>query len=661
MPLFDSARSLGAKIAWGARIILVRLRFIGLMVLVALAVASWDSILVRIGRLTRPATAPDTVGSAAHEYYCPMDPSVIRSEPGNCPICGMPLSKRKKGQKEPLPEGVIARVQLAPNRVQLAGVGLAMVTRRPLEHVVDTVGTIDVDERRVARISARVKGRVEKLHVDFTGTVVKQGEPLASLYSQDLYTASRELQLARQTGGVAFESARQRLSLWGLSDEQIQAMADADRPQVQVAVNSPISGTVLTKHVVAGDYVVEGAQLYTVADLSVLWMVARVYENEAQFVRLGQRVQIQASAFPNRSFEGFVSFLDPRVDTRTRTLGVRVDVPNALSLLRPGMYVRALLATPIGPEGTPQEVTPHVVYRCCSACPEIQQDGPGECPKCGMALTPVERAPAPHPAASYECRCPMHPGEVYRATAPGQCGLCGAALLPSGDEPPVGQPPSSTSPVAGRITLYECPMHPEQTREEPGICAPCGTMELIPREVPADEGRQVLRKAAQARGEAGADTAPIGTSPPPTAASSPPPEPRTRTVYECPMHPEVTQDTPGECVKCGGMKLIPREVPVEDDTDLPLAVPVDAVIDTGTRKIVYRAASEGVYDAIEVRLGPRVGDFYPVISGLRSGDQVVARGAFLVDAEARLSPGAAASYFGASGGPSATGGPGGGK
>lgn len=383
---FKSAiSSTWAKVTWAVRVVLVRLRFIGLMVVVALIVASWDTILARLQRFTRPAVAPDSVGAADHEYYCPMHPNVVRAEAANCPICGMPLSKRKKGEPETLPPGVLARVQLAPNRVRLAGVATTPVTRRALERVIDTVGTIDVDERRLARISSRVRGRVDDLFVDFTGVEVQAGEPLVNLYSQDLFTSSRELLLARGQGGPVFQAARQRLLLWGLSAEQLDAMLERGEPTVHVKVPSPISGTVMSKNVVAGDYVDEGTPMYTVADLSVLWMIARVFEDEATLVHLGQRVEIRASAYSDRVFEGFVSFVDPRIDARTRTVGVRVDVPNVAKLLRPGMYVRASLRTPIGPTGKVETTTPAVVYRCCSACPEIEQSTPGDCPKCGVA------------------------------------------------------------------------------------------------------------------------------------------------------------------------------------------------------------------------------------------------------------------------------------
>lgn len=645
--------------SWSLRLLLVRLRFVGLMVVVAFVVATWDRAVHRLHRWWSP---PAAVAASSVEWYCPMDPQVVRGEPASCPICGMPLSKRAKGAPEALPGGTLARLRLGPRRVALAGLTTVEVARRPVEVTVDAVGTMDVDERRLARIAARVRGRADTLFVDFTGTRVEKGQRLVWLYSQDIYASSRELLLARAAGGAALEAAKRRLLLWGLAPEQVERMVQKNEPETHVEVLSPIAGTVLTKSVVAGDYVEEGTSMYTVADLSALWMVARVYEDEARRVRLGQAVEIRASAWPERTFEGHVSFVEPQVDRATRTVGVRVDVPNGHGLLRPGMAVRATLRARVGPDGTVGAPATEVVWRCCAACPEIEARAPGPCPKCGMALMPVERPTAEAHAHAWECRCPMHPDRVFEASGPGACGLCGAPLTPvTRDGVAAVASPAATAKATR--TVWECPGHPDQNRDAPGICVKCGTMELIPREVPVDEPqppRTQVGFVCPMHPEVVKDRpgdCPIchmklemketPLAPAPAAA-------RTKTVYECPMHPDQTKDAPGECAPCGGMKLIPREVPVEgaaaDAAPVdPLVVPVDAVVDTGPRQVVFVEVSEGVYDAVQVTVGPRAGDLVPVISGLRAGQKVVARGAFLLDAEVRLAPGAAATYFGASG------------
>ncbi len=744
-------------LAAGAKLAVVRLRFVALMAVVAAGVAWWDDAARAVMTRLRPPRSAAPADGPAVEFFCPMDPQVIRQEPASCPICGMPLSKRRVGAPVTLPPGTLRRVALAPHRVALAGVGLATVERRPLEQTIVTVGAIAVDERRLARIAARVKGRVDRLFVDFTGTEVRRGDPLVALYSQDLITSTRELLLARAQGGPLLEAARRRLLLWGLTEEQVARLERQDQPETHLEVLSPIAGTVLAKPVVAGQYVAEGTELYAVADLSVLWMIARVYEDEAPLVRLGQAVTIQTSAYPERLFEGHVSFVEPVIDPATRTVGVRVDVPNAHRLLRPGQTVRATLRAPLGPDGLPARPATEVVYRCCAACPEIEAKEPGPCPKCAMPLTPFERATPGAGAAGapgagrWVCACPMHPDEVHVGAGPGPCDLCGAprTFEPGPGAAPEGGAPHAHDPAAGPgagaggpagPTRWWCPMHPEVEQDEPGVCTKCGGMRLLPKPAPAGAGdgpggaagtpagpdagagRRVwvcpahpdaTRTSEGTCPACGAATYPARIPPAldapgrtvfvclmhedqtrahegiceacggcplepvtvpavgqqeaqgPAPAAGPGSRPQrapgaTRTIYVCPMHPEANRDEPGECEACGGMRLIPTEVPVEDTSGAPLAVPIDAVIDTGGEQVVYVEVAPGLYDAVRVVTGPRVGGWAPVISGLRAGQRVVARGAFLVDAEARLAPGAAATYFGASGGPSGAAPPGGG-
>lgn len=642
-----------SRARFGVRLLLVRLRFAALLVVVAVAIASWDRVAARVDRWRHPAHAgPDPTLVAPDEWYCPMDPQVVRAAPDKCPICGMALSKRPRTDPAlaTLPPGVLARLRLAPRRIALAGVTTVEVARRPVVRQVDAVGTLEQDERRVARVAARVKGRVEELFVDFTGRRVEKGAPLLLLWSPELEAASRELALVRPQGGASLAAARQRLERFGLTPEQVARIVEQGEPAASFEVPSPIGGTVVTKSVVAGDYVEEGTPLLTVTDLSTLWMVARLDEEDAPLVRTGEQVSIRSPSYPERTFEGHVAFVEPTVDRATRTLGVRVDVPNGHGLLRPGMSVRATLSVPLGPDGTVAKPETELVYRCCSACPEIESRAPGACPKCGMPLMPIER-PAGE-AFGWECRCPMHPDRVWQAAGPGTCGLCGRALTPA----------QAPAPAGDRVTLYVCPGHPEATRDTPGICLPCGDMELVPHEVSRAEAQAALAKARP-------------------EASTPLPGADEVTLYVCPGHPEATRDTPGICVPCGTMELIPKKVtraeaaaalakakarastalpgaPVTSgaasspqgtrvDQD-PLVVPVDAVVDTGDRRLVFVESSPGTFDAVEVITGPRAGEVVPIVSGVSAGQRVVARGAFLLDAEVRLAPGAASTYFGAS-------------
>jgi Cu(I)/Ag(I) efflux system membrane fusion protein len=350
------------------KVVELRLRFIALMAITGLVFAYWDTIWNRYDKWMRPPTQGHVHASVAGiEYYCPMHPSVIRNEPGNCPICGMPLSKRKKGEKATLPEGVTARVQLAPFRIRQAGIRTDAVSYAPLVETLTTVGTVEYDERRLAQIPSKVRGmsRVEKLFVNFTGVSVKQGETLAELYSPELYQAIQELllaqrsareaprmqsQLARSVLGDPQELTRlavEKLKLWGLTQAQVDEILRQGKADVRVPIVSPIGGIVVKKAVVEGRYVAEGETMFEVADLDRVWVKAQVYEDQVGLVREGQAVEATVEAFPGQSFMGEVAFIQPRVDPATRTIEVRYDINNPDHRLLPGMFATVTLKTPV--------------------------------------------------------------------------------------------------------------------------------------------------------------------------------------------------------------------------------------------------------------------------------------------------------------------------
>jgi Cu(I)/Ag(I) efflux system membrane fusion protein len=348
------------------KVVELRLRFIALMAVTGLAFAYWDTLWNYYEKWTRP---PGEIHAAASdiEYFCPMHPTVIQAEPGSCPICGMPLSKRKKGEKETLPQGVLARVSLAPYRVAQAGVQTSEVGYAPLSETVTAVGSVEVDERQLKRISSKTKGmsRVEKLFVNFTGTRVKAGEPLAEVYSPELYQAIQELLLSQSTVGnrphvqtslgrsVMGDSkdlirfAADRLKLWGITQAQIDQILREGKADFRLPILSPIGGVVIRKNVIEGDYVAEGQALFEVADLTHVWVKAQIFENQFSLVREGQAVEATVEAYPGEVFSGKVAFIDPVLNPQTRTVTVRYDLENADLRLRPGMFATVTLKTPV--------------------------------------------------------------------------------------------------------------------------------------------------------------------------------------------------------------------------------------------------------------------------------------------------------------------------
>ena len=298
-----------------------------------------------------------------------MHPSVVRDDPEEkCPICGMPLSKRKKGEVTKLPPGVLARVQLSPLRVRQAGVATSEVGYRTLVREVRTVGFIDFDERRLVQLSSRIRGRADELHVDFEGTDVRAGDPLYSLYSPDLVTTQQaylgaieelarlERQSASDAGARAaaeknVRSARERLVLWGITEEDLTELERTTEAKNHLVIRSPISGIVIEKRIFAGRYVEVGEIPYTVADLSQVWALAEVFEADIGLVHVGQSVEITTEAHPGVVYRGDVSFVYPVLDVRTRTVKVRVEVANPELALKPGMFVSAVMRFALGEQG----------------------------------------------------------------------------------------------------------------------------------------------------------------------------------------------------------------------------------------------------------------------------------------------------------------------
>jgi Cu(I)/Ag(I) efflux system membrane fusion protein len=324
---------------------------------------------------TDPGAAPTAPAAAAIEYYCPMHAQVVKEEPGKCPICGMDLAEREKGAPA---EGAIDEepgvahggrelegraVQLSPEGMVAAGIATVPVERKPLRRDIRATGTIEADETSVTRIAARVAGRLERLHLDFTGQTVGRGAPIYSIFSPELVAAQREHLLAvdnlargQASGSSGYatsaeslvQASRDRLRLWGIDDDQIARLEQSRNVETGLVVRSPISGTVLEKLAVSGQYVTAGQDLYLLADLSRVWLQARIYEPDLGSVRRGQEATATLDAMPGRQFQGRVRFIDPVVDPATRTARVRIELPNPKGELKPGMFAHAELQMNLG-------------------------------------------------------------------------------------------------------------------------------------------------------------------------------------------------------------------------------------------------------------------------------------------------------------------------
>jgi Cu(I)/Ag(I) efflux system membrane fusion protein len=286
-----------------------------------------------------------------------------------------------------------------------AGIETEEVGYRPLIKEIRTLGKIDANERQVAFIASRISGRVDRVHADFTGVPVKKGDHLVDIYSPDLLVGQSELIRAVEAvekeppGGPSFakvslDAARTKLSLLGLLPEQLREIEKSRKVQTHLTIYAPIGGTVVEKSIRAGQYVKEGDALYRIVDLDPVWLFLDIYEYDLSWVRFGQKVNVSVEAFPGEAFPGVVTFLDPTLEDKTRTVKARVNLPNPERKLRPGMYASASLLVRLRSDGSPEPTGLEGKF-VCPMHPEVVRDGPGKCPVCEM---PLERVPDGWPA-----------------------------------------------------------------------------------------------------------------------------------------------------------------------------------------------------------------------------------------------------------------------
>jgi Cu(I)/Ag(I) efflux system membrane fusion protein len=247
-------------------------------------------------------------------------------------------------------------INVSPEKQQLVGIRTALAEIRPLIKKIRTVGIVTYDETRVAQVFSKVDGWVEKLFVDYTGKLVQKGQPLFTYYSPDLVTTQEEYLLAldakqrlgsssiREISAGAdslLESAHRRLALWDISEDQIGELQKSRKPKRSLMLYSPISGFVIKKDVLQGMKVMPDKELYTIADLSTVWVNADIYEYELGHIRIGQKATINLSYFHGRAFNGKVTWISPVLDEKTRTAKIRLEFPNREFILKPEMYANA--------------------------------------------------------------------------------------------------------------------------------------------------------------------------------------------------------------------------------------------------------------------------------------------------------------------------------
>jgi Cu(I)/Ag(I) efflux system membrane fusion protein len=290
-------------------------------------------------------------GQTADYYTCPMHPQVHMEKPGVCPICGMDLVKASNGRTmdqtsdEPM-------IPLNDREQILANVSTVPVGYEPIDYTIRAFGTMEIPEPNNTVISARFNGRIEKLYVNAVGATIKKGQPLFDIYSPDIIQAANDYRQVittnSHTGGNLAAIAKSKLTLLGLTDDQISNL-DAQTPVPLVfTYYSPASGTIIDKNIVEGIYVTEGTSLYNVSDISRLWNIAEVYESDAAQIRAGERATISIAGFPEKQFPAVVSLVYPVVNPQTRTVKVRLTVNAMNEPLKPNMYTETVFHRSMG-------------------------------------------------------------------------------------------------------------------------------------------------------------------------------------------------------------------------------------------------------------------------------------------------------------------------
>ncbi len=307
-----------------------------------------------LGNLFSGGSTEKSHKEGEHEYVqdpvtqlwtCSMHPQLKLEKPGNCPICGMeliPLDTNAKVEEEIASDEIV----FTEEAIQLANIQSTVVEKSNVAKEIRLLGRVKPDERRLYSQVSHIPGRIERLYVNFTGEKVYRGQKIVRIYSPALISAQKELFEAIYSRDIypqLYTASRNKLKLWKLTDAQIDAMEKSGKVQEQIDILSDHSGYVMKRNVELGDHIMEGSNLFDIADLSSVWVMFEAYEADIPWIQIGNAIDFTINALPGKTFNGKVTYVDPFVSSNTRVARVRVEIKNPSNKLLPEMYASGII------------------------------------------------------------------------------------------------------------------------------------------------------------------------------------------------------------------------------------------------------------------------------------------------------------------------------